>query len=107
MNYAQIQLGHVLMQCDEIKPGCVAKLSPTLDDFRKAMAARPRIAAYLASPMRFPLTHNEVRGEGGHNYTKGPLKRSVFAESGWRCVTNSFFIASFVSAAGIQLTQGP
>ena len=42
---------------------------------RAAGAARPRIAKYLASPMRFP----QIRGPGDYVYASGPLKRSAFA----------------------------
>ena len=42
------------------------------------MAARPRIAAYLASSMRFPATLGELRKEGGYNYHTGPKLRKAF-----------------------------
>jgi len=80
LNYGQIQLFHTLNICEETKPGCLAKLSPALDSFQKAMTARPRIAAYLASPMRFPKTCNEVGIDGGYSYAGAPLVRSDFAK---------------------------
>jgi len=80
MNYGQIQLFHGLQTCEEMKAGCVGKLSEKLEWFRKAMAARPRIAAYLASPMRFPLTCNELSGSGGYKYANETPNRSDFAK---------------------------
>lgn len=73
LNYGQIELLNVLLECEEKKPGCVAGLSPTLEAFRAAAAARPRIAKYLASPMRFP------RIVPGYKYAAGPIKRSTLA----------------------------
>jgi len=78
-NYGQIQLMNCLMSCDEAKPGCVGKLSSALEEFRKAAAARPRIATYLASPMRFPLTKKEAGDiEGGYTYGSGGIARRDF-----------------------------
>jgi len=78
-NYAQIQLLHFLLTCDEVKPGCVKKLSKGLDEFRKTAAARPRIAAYLASPMHFPATKKDMGDDdGGYSYCQGPIARQDF-----------------------------
>jgi len=78
-NYGQIQLLQFLLSCDEAKPGCVQKLSPALEEFRKNAAARPRIAAYMASPMHFPLTCKESGDSaGGYNYGSGPISRRDF-----------------------------
>lgn len=77
-NYGQIQLLQFLLSCDEVTPGCVAKLSPALEEFRKTAAARPRIAAYLASPMHFPPTRKELGDvEGGYAYPE-PVPRRDF-----------------------------
>ena len=73
LNYGQIELLNLLIECDESEPGCVGKLSPALDAFRAAGAARPRIAEYLASPLRFPAI------VPGYRYKAGPVKRSYFA----------------------------
>lgn len=72
LNYGQLELLQLLLECDEGAPGCVKALSPALDAFRAAGAARPRIAAYLASPMRFPAI------VPGYKYKAGPVKRAAF-----------------------------
>jgi len=72
INYGQMQLFNFLSGCDESKPGCVASLLPELDAFTKAMAARPRIADYLASNMRFPNVNES------YQYVGGPLSRAHF-----------------------------
>ena len=74
LNYGQIELLNLLMDCEEQAPGCVAALSPTLDGFRSAGAARPRIKRYLASPLRFPRNT-----PGDYTYVSGPIKRSALA----------------------------
>ena len=74
LNFGQIELLNLLFECDEAAPGCVKSLSPQLDAFRAAGAARPRIARYLSSPLRFP------RFDAGYKYTSGPVKRSAFAQ---------------------------
>jgi len=71
LNYGQIELLNLLMDCEEQAPGCVTALSPTLDRYRAAGAARPRIKQYLASPLRFP------RNIAGYKYASGPIKRSA------------------------------
>lgn len=77
-NYGQIQLLQFLLSCDEATPGCVAKLSPALEEFRKAAAARPRIAAFLASPLHFPLTRKEMGDdEGGYNYSEPVARKDL------------------------------
>ena len=65
----QVWLSPVSAQAEA--PGCVAALSPTLDRYRAAGAARPRIKQYLASPLRFP------RNIAGYKYASGPIKRSA------------------------------
>jgi len=75
LNYGQMELLNLLMQCDETSPGCVRKLHPSLEGFRASGVARPRIAAYLASPMRFPTFVSPT-----YRYTDGPVKRSSFAQ---------------------------
>lgn len=82
LNYGQMELLNLLLACEEISAGCVTKLSPYLDAFRVKAASRPRIAAYLASPMRFPPI-NADRGklDSPYAYSGGPVKRSVFAAS--------------------------
>ena len=64
-----------LLDFEEAAPGCVKKLCPALDMFLQAAIARPRIAAYLTSPMRFPT----IAGAGDYKYVDGPVKRSAFA----------------------------
>ena len=72
LNYGQVELLKTLLECDETTPGCVTTLSPALEAFRAAGAARPRIAKYLSSPMRFPPILP------GYKYKDGPVKRSAF-----------------------------
>lgn len=50
-------------------------MSTVLDTFRTAAAARPRIAAYLASSMRFPFTLGEMGKDGGYSYSSGSKLR--------------------------------
>lgn len=80
LNFGQIRLLHGLLQLEVTRPEIVSKLFPALDAFRVAAAGRPRIATYLASPMRMPPTCNEVAtsmlAEGGYNYATEPLVRS-------------------------------
>lgn len=78
MTYGQIQLFHALMSTEDRKPGCIKHLSASLDSFRLAMMARPRIAEYLKSNMCFPYTLGELGKEGGYKYISGPKKRSDF-----------------------------
>lgn len=73
LNFGQLELLQVLLECEETAAGCVKALSPALDAFRAAGAARPRIASYLSSPLRFP------RFAAGYKYAAGPVKRSSFA----------------------------
>jgi hypothetical protein len=73
LNFGQIELLQLLLECEEQKPGCVEAHSPALDAFRAAAAARPRIAAYLTSPMRFPRVSRDYK------YISGPIKRAAFA----------------------------
>ena len=72
LNYGQIELLNVLIDCEEKAEGCVKSLSPRLETFRKAGASRPRMAKYLSSPLRFPAT------VPGYRYKGGPLKRAAF-----------------------------
>jgi len=73
LNFGQIELLKLLIDCEETSPGCVKQLSPALDAFRAAGAARSRIAAYLKSPLRFPAI------KPGYIYKDGPIRRSAFA----------------------------
>ena len=57
------------------RAGSVAVLSPGLEEFRVATAARERVAAYLASPLRYPATFGELGQEGGYSYATGPIQR--------------------------------
>ena len=75
LTYGQLQLFHTLTQMDRSKPGCVATLSEGLEVFRAATAARERVAAYLAGPLRYPATCGELGQEGGYNYATGPIAR--------------------------------
>jgi len=70
MTYGQLQLLHVLMEFEHQTPGCVKNMSDALDAFRDAMTARPRIARYLGSGMRFPALQ-----QGAYKYASGPLTR--------------------------------
>jgi hypothetical protein len=54
-------------------------LSPGLEEFRVATAARERVAAYLASPLRYPATFGELGQEGGYSYATGPIQRQNLA----------------------------
>jgi len=72
LNYGQIELLNLLLDLEEQAAGCVKALSPALDAFRAAGAARPRIAKYLASPLRFPAI------VPGYRYKAGPVKRASF-----------------------------
>ena len=78
MNYGQIQLANVLLSLEERAPNAVARLSAPLDAFRLAISQRPRIAAYLASPLRFPPTCADMGLPGGYDYATGPKQRSEF-----------------------------
>lgn len=75
ITYGQLQLLDVLLGYDEGRPGCVAALSPALGAFLAAARARPRVAAYLASTLRFPPTCNELGVEGGYDFAQGRLTR--------------------------------
>jgi len=80
LNFAQLELLKVLLAIEERAPGAVKSFSLALDNFRTIAAARPRIAAYLASPMRFPMTCNEAGIDGKYKYAKGALRRSAFMD---------------------------
>ena len=67
------ELLKALLDIDAAAPGCLTAFSPALETFRTAGAARPRIAAYLRSPLRFPDI------VPGYQYKAGPVKRSAFA----------------------------
>ena len=73
LNYGQMELLNLLLGIEEDAPGSVRSLSEALDDFRAAAEARPRIANYLKSPMRFPAITPSYR------YKKGAVKRSALA----------------------------
>eukprot|EP01052_Picozoa_sp_SAG31_P043136 SAG31_NODE_7091_length_1791_cov_1.579787_2_plen_208_part_00 len=82
INFGQLQLFEFLMKLEERKPGCVSNLSENLETFRIAVASRPRIAAYLKSPQRLPLTMREsgidVANEDRRKmymYASGPKQR--------------------------------
>lgn len=74
LNYGQIQLLNVLLEFDEDVPGCVERLSPQLDAWRKAGAGRKGIAAYLRSGMRFPKVDAAYRYKT-EAIKRGDLKR--------------------------------
>jgi hypothetical protein len=81
---ARAQLFTLLVRLDEYQPGLVGQLSPKLEAFRAAAAARPRIAAYLSSALRFPPTCAELGkrpGPGGwdYGYAEGRKQRATFA----------------------------
>ena len=78
LSIGHLQLLHELLKLEETEPGCVAKLSPALDVFRRECSARPRIAQYLASGLRFPTTFNDLGQEGGYAYSAGPKSRADF-----------------------------
>ena len=82
LDYGQLQLLQTLLALDERAPGCVRALSPALDRFRAAAAARPRVRAYLASPMRFPATCADLGREGGYAYADGPVARGALMPRG-------------------------
>ena len=72
------------MRLDEYQPGLVGRLWPKLEAFRAAAAARPLVAAYLSSALRFPPTCAELGkrpGPGGwdYGYAAGPKQRGSFA----------------------------
>eukprot|EP00591_Stephanopyxis_turris_P001503 CAMPEP_0195511060 /NCGR_PEP_ID=MMETSP0794_2-20130614/3516_1 /TAXON_ID=515487 /ORGANISM="Stephanopyxis turris, Strain CCMP 815" /LENGTH=296 /DNA_ID=CAMNT_0040638603 /DNA_START=11 /DNA_END=901 /DNA_ORIENTATION=+ len=77
LNFGQIQLFHVLMNCEDRRTGCVKEnLGDKLEEFRVAMEKRSRISAYLKSNACFPNTKGELGIEGGgYTYVSGPLKR--------------------------------
>jgi len=74
MNYGQIQLFKFLQGCEGRRQGCVKEnLGEDLDNFRIAMESRPRLKAYIASPLCMPFTLNEIseEAEGGYSYADG------------------------------------
>eukprot|EP00747_Dinoflagellata_sp_TGD_P169166 gnl/TRDRNA2_/TRDRNA2_197418_c0_seq1.p1 gnl/TRDRNA2_/TRDRNA2_197418_c0~~gnl/TRDRNA2_/TRDRNA2_197418_c0_seq1.p1 ORF type:complete len:260 (+),score=49.81 gnl/TRDRNA2_/TRDRNA2_197418_c0_seq1:33-812(+) len=64
LGYGDVHVFHWLSTYEEIKPGLL-KPWPKLGDFVQAVATLPAVAAYLKSPRRVPLTHNE-RGDKPH-----------------------------------------
>lgn len=77
LNYGQIQLFHVLLQCEGRRKGCVLdNLGVVLDDFRIQMENRAGLKEYLNSTARFPFIKKELGEDGGYTYSTGPLKRS-------------------------------
>lgn len=61
VSIADIAAFHSLQMYEDVKPGSLLELgAEKLDAYRKRFAARPRIAAYLASPRRFPISINEL-----------------------------------------------
>lgn len=76
LNYGQIQLLYLLMNCEARRSGCVREnLSTKLDDFRIKMESRKRIASYMKSSGCFPYTKGEIGLEGGYEYVSGPIQR--------------------------------
>jgi len=76
LNYGQIQLFHVLLQCEGRRKGCVkVNLGDALDDFRINMENRVGLKEYLNSTARFPFTKGELGERGGYVFSTGPLKR--------------------------------
>ena len=77
LTYGQMALLNALIKLDAVQPGSVLSISPALEEFRVAAVARPRIAAYLASPMCFALTNGDMCTPGEmYNYFDGPRKRA-------------------------------
>lgn len=76
LNYGQIQLFHVLLNCEARRQGCVKdNLGDVLDDFRINMENRTGLKEYLNSTARFPFTKGELGMDGGYSYSTGPLTR--------------------------------
>ena len=75
LTYGQLQLFHTLTQMNTARSGCIAVVSPSLEVFRAAVAARARVALYLAGPLRFPATSGELGQAGGYNYATGAIAR--------------------------------
>lgn len=78
LNYGQVQLFHVLLQCEGRRTGCVREnLGIVLDTFRITMENRSGLKEYLKSTARFPFTQGELGQEGGYVYSTGLLTRSA------------------------------
>jgi len=76
LNYGQIQLFQVLLNCEGRRKGCVKEnLGDALDDFRINMENRAGLKEYLNSTARFPFTKREFDESGGYVFSTGPLKR--------------------------------
>ena len=61
LTFGDLGLFNALKTIDELQPGFLAAAGfPLLDRFTAAVAALPRVAAYLASDRRLPLTANET-----------------------------------------------
>lgn len=61
LTFADLRLFHSLNVLEATRPGCLAELElKRLVFFRARLAARPRLAAYAASPRCFPLTLGTV-----------------------------------------------
>jgi len=67
LGVGEIGVFHALYSYTQIKPEWLATRYPSLDEFVKAAAATPSLAAYLKSERRMPITENEI----GKTYT-GP-----------------------------------
>mmetsp|Transcript_41319 Transcript_41319/g.42074 ORF Transcript_41319/g.42074 Transcript_41319/m.42074 type:complete len:226 (-) Transcript_41319:148-825(-) len=78
LNYGQVQLFQVLLQCEGRRTGCVREnLGSVLDTFRIKMENRSGLKEYLNSTARLPFTKGDLGQEGGYVYATGPLKRSA------------------------------
>ena len=76
LNYGQIQLFQVLLNCEARRKGCVKdNLGDVLDDFRINMENRTGLKEYLNSTAHFPFTKGELGMDGGYSYSTGPLTR--------------------------------
>ena len=63
LNYGQIELLNVLIDCEEQAEGCVKALSPQLETFLKAGVARPRMAKYLSSALSSHAPIDDLVGD--------------------------------------------
>jgi glutathione S-transferase len=76
LSFGQMQLFHLVTTLDATKAGCVGAVSEKLEAFRATVAARGRIAAYLAGKLRYPLTKGELGlGDGDYAYNSGAIAR--------------------------------
>jgi glutathione S-transferase len=78
VNFAQIYLVTILMQCEATRSGCVAEnLGPTLDQFCRDMVQRPRISAFLQSPACLPYTSKELEQSDSYTFDAPIIRGSM------------------------------